>query len=150
VRWTVGRRLTAVGVVAIAAAAAVGLIGVVQAYSSSHRADHAFAVSSALSTTIDAQHTASVVLADASILTHALSAARRAEVLDQMHEHAGELTDQIDALSATSFDGDIGSALIAFVPTATPVLDDAAQLEQIAGQATQTQFDQAQAHWNDL
>ena len=150
VRWTVGRRLTAVGVVAIVAAAGVGMIGVLQASSSSDRANDAFAVSSALSTTIDAQHTASVVLADASILTHALSPARRAEVVDQMKEHAGELTEQVQALNATGFGGDIGAAVTGFVPTATPVLDDAARLGQITGQVTQAQFDEAQAHWDDL
>jgi methyl-accepting chemotaxis protein len=150
VRWTIGRRLTAVGVVAISAAVGVGLIGALQTSSSSDRADHAFAVSSALATVIDAQHTASVVLADASILTHALSADRRPEVVDQMTEHAGELAEQVEDLQAVRFDEELNTALDEFLPTAGPVLDDATSLAQTPGRVSQTRFETARQHWDGL
>jgi hypothetical protein len=62
-QWTVGRRLTAIGAPAISAAATAGTIGVVQGVGAGDRADSAFTVAQTLATTIDTQHTASVMLA---------------------------------------------------------------------------------------
>jgi methyl-accepting chemotaxis protein len=150
VRWTVGRRLTAIGFVAIVAATVVGLIGMIQAASSSRRAEDAFAISQALATTNDAQHTASVVLADASILMADLPADRRTAIVEQMTEHAGELADQVSWLQETDLGGEFRAAEEAFLPAAGPVLDDVDRLARSTGPVPQAEFDTVQQHWDAL
>ncbi|MGW4945628.1 methyl-accepting chemotaxis protein [Actinoplanes sp. NPDC004185] len=149
-KWTVARRLAAIGALSIAASLAVGTIGFTQARSASDRADRAFRVAEALATTIDSQHTASVVLADAAILTQDVSADRRAEVIDQLTEHAGELKEQQAMLTDVDLDAEIDASVAAYLPTIGPVLSDAAQLAQVSGVLPQAAFDTAQEHWDDL
>jgi methyl-accepting chemotaxis protein len=150
VRWTVGRRLAGIGALSIAASVAVGLIGFVQANAASARADRAFQVAEALSTTIDSQHTASVVLADAAILTQGVSVARRAEVVDQMTEHAGELRGQREYLREADLGGELTAAIADYLPTIEPVLSDAAMLERMSGVLSQADFDTVQENWDVL
>jgi methyl-accepting chemotaxis protein len=150
VRWTIGRRLAALGIVAIFSTVIVGLIGVREASSSNTRAERAFEVAKALSLTIDAQHTASVVLADASILTGALTAERRTQIIEQMTEHAGELEKQVAGLGALKLSGDLGDALAVFLPTTAPVLEDAAHLTTMTGRTSPKDFDTVQSHWDQL
>ncbi|MEV6488979.1 methyl-accepting chemotaxis protein [Actinoplanes sp. NPDC051633] len=149
-RWTVGRRLAGIGALSIAASVAVGLIGFLQTNAASTRADRAFRVTEALSTTIDSQHTGSVVLADAAILTQEVSAARRAEVIDQMTEHAGELQEQLRLLQAADLGGEFTAAIADYLPTIEPVLSDVATLEQTSGVLSQAEFDTVQEHWDAL
>jgi len=85
-RWTIGRRLTAIGALAVVAAVAVGLIGLTQAMASGHRADRAFVVTHALAATIDAQHTGSVILADTAMLSTPLAVTAHGELVDQLTE----------------------------------------------------------------
>ena len=149
-KWTVKRRLAAIGALSIAASLAVGTIGFIQAEAASDRADRAFRVAEALATTIDSQHTASVVLADAAILTQDVSAERRAEVIEQLTEHAGELKEQQVMLQEVRLDAEIDAAVAEYLPTIEPVLADAAQLAQVSGVLPQATFDTAQEHWDGL
>jgi methyl-accepting chemotaxis protein len=135
---------------AIAASLAVGTIGFVQADAASARAQRAFRVEKALSTTIDSQHTASVVLADAAILTQGLSESRRTEVAEQMREHADELKQQQADLQKAELGGALATTVTAYLSTIPPVLADATRLEQVSGSLPQTEFDLAQEHWDAL
>jgi methyl-accepting chemotaxis protein len=150
VRWTVGRRLALIGTLAITGSVVVGGIGYVQAQAASDRSDVAFQVAEALATTIDSQHTASVVLADAAILTQDLSADRRADVIDQLTEHAGELEEQQAMMRGITLDDKFRAALEEYLPTIDPVLADAAALAQTTGVLPQATFDTAQEHWDAL
>jgi methyl-accepting chemotaxis protein len=150
VKWTVKRRLAAIGALAIAASLTVGTIGVLQAEAASDRAERAFAVAEALATVIDSQHTASVVLADAAILTQDVTSERRTQVIEQLTEHAGELKDQQAMLRDLHLDNEITAAITVYLPTIDPVLSDATQLAQVSGVLPQATFDTAQQHWDDL
>jgi methyl-accepting chemotaxis protein len=149
-RWTIGRRLAAIGVLSIAAAVMVGGIGFRQAGNASSRAAHAFRVADALSTIIDSQHTSSVVLADASILTHPVSAQRRTEVIDQMNEHAGEMREQLATLQAVELEGDFDTRVAAFAPTVSAILADAGDVAATSGVLPASGFDTVQEHWDAL
>jgi methyl-accepting chemotaxis protein len=147
-RWTVGRRLAAIGTLSIVTTMVVGGIGLVQSSDASKRADHAFLVNRALSNTIDAQHSASVVLADVSILTSSLPEARRAEIVDQMTEHAGELDGQLAALQQIRLDARYATFLTTFVPAITAVLNDADEIARTSGALPPAAFDEVQRHWD--
>jgi len=150
-RWTIGRRLAGIGALSAATALAVGAIGFEQASSASSSADRTFTIDSALSATIDIQHTASVVLADASMLTAALSPARRTEVLAQMAQHAGEMSDHLTLLEHTSgIGGEFVTQLGQFTPTVTVAIDDAARLAGTSGVLPDAQFGSVLEHWNAL
>ncbi|MFB9451252.1 HAMP domain-containing protein [Dactylosporangium vinaceum] len=149
--WTIGRRLTAVGALSIIAAVAVGVIGFTQATSSARDATHAFVVGSTLSAVIDTQHTASVVLADASILLNPLADDRHSEVIAQLTEHAGELHEQLGALQPdVGLGAEFAAHMTAFIATINPVLDDAAALARTSGPVSQDTFDRVQQHWDDF
>jgi methyl-accepting chemotaxis protein len=150
VRWTVGRRLALIGALAITGSAVVGGIGFAQSQGAGDRSGRAFQVAEALATTIDSQHTASVVLADAAILTQEVSTDRRTEVIDQLTEHAGELKEQKAAMQSAALDDKFRAALEAYLPTIDPVLADAANLAQTTGVLPQADFDAVQDHWNAL
>jgi methyl-accepting chemotaxis protein len=146
----VGRRLGLIAILAIAASAIVGTIGYTQASAAGTRSDRAFQVAEALSTTIDSQHTASVVLADAAMLTQVLTAERRTEVIAQMSEHADELKDQQTAMQDARLGGVFTAPIADYLPTIGPVLADASRLAQTTGVLSQTEFDTARQHWDAL
>jgi methyl-accepting chemotaxis protein len=142
--------LAAIGALSIMAAVTVGVIGFAQATTSASRSERAFQVEQALSTTIDVQHAASVVLADASILTGALSTTRHGEIIDQMTEHAGELREQRAILQEVEMGGESTAMISAFLPTITVMLDDVAMLERTSGPVSQAGFDTVYEHWSAL
>jgi len=150
VKWTVKRRMAAISVLSIAASLAVGTIGYVEVHAAGRLAERAFGVAEALSTTIDSQHTASVVLADAAILTHEVSASRRAEVIEQLTEHADELKEQQAMLQNVELDAEINASVAEYLPTIGPVLTDAAQIAQTSAVLPPAVFDTVQEHWDDL
>ncbi|GGK11004.1 hypothetical protein GCM10010123_46230 [Pilimelia anulata] len=144
--WTVKRRLAALGVLAITAVGAVGSIAITQARTSASRAEHAVDVGQALSTTIDAQHTASVILAAASILTDSLTAARRAEVIDLMNEHADELRDQYATLAASGHRTGVRQPQGQFLPTITALLADAQRVVGSSSPLSEAGFETVRVH----
>jgi methyl-accepting chemotaxis protein len=148
IRWTVGRRIGALGVLFVAALAATGGVGYRQAAESGSQADEAFTVASALSTTIDTQHTASVVLLDAYRLTTPLTSAQRSEVIDQLDEHAGELAEQLATLQAVHLGGDLQDRLAAFIPTVQAVLALVPTLDQTVGAPKAGLLGRAQEAWD--
>jgi methyl-accepting chemotaxis protein len=148
VKWTVGRRLAQIAALAIAAAATVGTIGFVQAQAAGTRSDRAFQVAGALAATIDSQHTASVVLADAAILTQNLTAARRTEVVAQMSDHATEMKDHEAVIQGAKLGGEFTAPIAAFLPTIDPILADSARLAQTTGTLSPADFDVVQKHWD--
>jgi methyl-accepting chemotaxis protein len=150
VGWTVGRRLALIGALAITGSAVVGGIGFAQADAAGGRSERAFQVAEALATTIDSQHTASVVLADAAILTQNLTSERRAEVIDQLTEHAAELEEQKTTLENATLDDEFEGPIAAYLPSIDGVLTDVTTLAQTAGVLPQADFDAAQEHWNAL
>jgi hypothetical protein len=68
-------------------------------------------VEQALSTTIDTQHTATVIPADAGMLAIELTDKRRGEVVDHMTEHAGEPREQLNTLTSFHIDGEFADDL---------------------------------------
>jgi methyl-accepting chemotaxis protein len=128
----------------------VGIIGLAQADGSGRRSGEAFRAAEALSTTIDTQHTASVILADAAILTQDLAADRRTDIIAQLTEHADELREQQTTLRGADIGADLRAAIDVYLPTIDPVLADAASLAQTSGTLAQADFDTAQANWDSL
>jgi hypothetical protein len=148
IRWTVGRRLAGLGVVVIAALAVTGVIGYRQAGRAAEQSVEALTVGHALATTIDAQHTASVVLAAGYRLTRPLTAAQRQEVVAQLDEHAGELRKQLTTLRATTLSGDAQHRLDEFLVTIPPVLDGAAALDHAQGVPDAALLGRLQSAWD--
>jgi methyl-accepting chemotaxis protein len=150
VGWTIGRRLAAIGAISIMATSAVGIISFWESTAAAAKAERAFRVNHALATTNDSQHTASVVLADAAMLVLPLSPARRAEVIDQMTEHADELREQLAVLQAADIDAAFAAQMATFAPAITAVLDDADMLARIPGVLSASAFASVLANWNVL
>src|SRR5690349_18496848 len=128
-RWTIGRRLAAIGALSIVAVVTVGTIGWTQAMGAKGRADRAFTVTKALTATVDAQHTASVVLADAGLLaTEHMAGADRGELIEEMTEHADELRKHLEVIRSVSLDDRYAADLATFVPTVEAILVDATRI----------------------
>jgi methyl-accepting chemotaxis protein len=150
VGWTIGRRLAAIGAFSIIATSAVGIISVWESTAAAAKAERAFQVNHALATTNDSQHTASVILADASMLMAPLSPTRRAEVIDQMTEHAGELREQLATLRSADIDAAFAEQMTTFAPAMTAVLDDADMLARTSGVLSASHFARVLANWDVL
>lgn len=148
--WTIGRRLTAISGLAILASVTVGTIGFIQTSKSNSTSQAALAVAATLSSAIDAQHAASVILADGSILTSALTPERRTEVIAQMTEHADEMRGQLADLQAAKTGPGSDTLMTTFEPTISALLDDAARIAQTTGTLPTSQFDTLQSHWTAL
>ncbi|GGK36117.1 methyl-accepting chemotaxis protein [Pilimelia terevasa] len=125
----------------------MGGIGILQARASSQRAERAFEVARTLSTTIDAQHTASVVLADAAILAQPLSATDRVEVVEQMTEHAGELREQLETLNAAEVGDEFRVLRAEFEPTIEALLADSDRLARSSAVLALTDLNSVREHW---
>jgi methyl-accepting chemotaxis protein len=150
VGWTIGRRLAAIGACSIMATTTLGLIGFWESTAAAARAERAFQVNHALATTNDSQHTASVILADASMLMAQLSQARRADVIDQMTEHAGELREQLATLQGVEIDAAFAERMTPFAPAMSAVLDDADMLARTSGVLSASDFARVLANWDVL
>jgi methyl-accepting chemotaxis protein len=150
VSWTIARRLAAIGTMAILAVLLVGVISVVQAGRAASRADEAFRVTRALATTLDVQHTASVVLADASMLTDPLSAADRTDTIAQMTEHADEMREHLRLLRTIGIGGEFATMMGTFGAAIEASLADAAQLARTSAPISQAEFDTVHQHWDAL
>jgi methyl-accepting chemotaxis protein len=148
--WTTGRRLSAIGTISILAALSIGVIGILQSARAANHAARTFQVAEALATTIDIQHTASVMLADGSMLTDPLSESRRAEVMDQLTEHTAEMRKNLAFLQEVHLSGDYAQRLADFAPTVTVVIDDAVQLAKADGIVPPEQFETVLEHWNAM
>jgi methyl-accepting chemotaxis protein len=129
-RWTIGRRLAAVGAVVTLAVMGVSLLGFVQAGLTGQKGERAVRSTSLLAEINDAQHAASVVLADAYILSVPVTDARRAEVVDQLTEHGEELAGQAERLRAGHPDAEVRTALAPCLDSIAEVL---AQVPVVAG-----------------
>ena len=148
IRWTVGRRIGALGLLVVAAVAVIGGVGYVEAGRSAHAADRAFTVGSALSTTIDAQHAVSIVLAATYRLGTPLTAAQRAEVVAQLEEHADELRAEVGALELVRLGGTVQDELPAFARTVHGVLDLVAELDAATGPASAALIARVRTAWD--
>jgi methyl-accepting chemotaxis protein len=148
VRWTVGRRIAALGALAVAALTAVGGLGYLQAGRSWQHADEAFRVASTLSTVIDSQHAASVMVADAYRLTTPLTAAQRTAVVDQLDEHAGEMSEQLATLEPTHLAGLEPAALADLTDAMQAVLATVPALDKTTGPPPRGLLGQVQASWD--
>jgi methyl-accepting chemotaxis protein len=146
-RWTVGRRLLTLAVLSIITAAAVGGVGLVQTIAAARDTDTAFTVSQALTATVDSQHTASVVLADAGMLAVSVSDQRRTEIVAQMTEHADEMREHQQVVHDAGLTGDAANLVAAFLPTIDPLLADAARLAQTSGVLPSAEVDTVLQHW---
>jgi methyl-accepting chemotaxis protein len=150
-RWTIGRRLAAIGALSITVAMTVGTIGWTQALGSKTRADRAFTVAKALTATIDAQHTASVVLADAGLLaTKDLAGDERTEIIEELTEHADELREHLEVIRGVDIGDQYAADLAALVPTIEAILVDAATVAGSTGILPVSDLDAVRTHWEDF
>jgi methyl-accepting chemotaxis protein len=147
-QWTIGRRLTAIGALAITAVAVVGAIGLVEAVGGRDRADSAFTVAQTLANTIDTQHTTAAILVDAGQLVTPLAQERRARVIDHMTEHAGELREKLAALLAVELDGEFAEKMATMVPTIRTLLTDSDGLAASTGVVPASVRETMQDHWD--
>jgi methyl-accepting chemotaxis protein len=146
-RWTIGRRLAAIGALSIAVAVTVGTIGWTQALSAKDRSDLAFTVAQALTETVDAQHTASVVLADAGLLATELSSEDRLTVIGELTEHTDELRGQLEALRTITIDEQYAADMAGFIPTIETILADADRLAATSGVLPVSELEAVRDHW---
>jgi methyl-accepting chemotaxis protein len=150
-RWTIGRRLAAIGALSIVAVVTVGTIGWTQALGSKARADRAFNVAKALTATIDAQHTASVVLADAGLLaTEHMAGATRGELIEELTEHANELREHLDVIRSVTLDESYAADLATVVPTIDAILTDATEIASSTAVLSVDDLGEVRAHWEDF
>jgi methyl-accepting chemotaxis protein len=145
-RWTVGRRIAALALFLFLALGCVGMVGFQQSTGSADAVGVAFSVSSALSTTVDTQHTAAVVLADAYKLAEGLSADDRKATIEQSDEHAAELRQDLDALRAADLP-QTRAAMGTFAPKAEAVLAHATAFGGLTRVPSATQVAQVQRDW---
>jgi len=148
VSWTVGRRLTMIGALAIAASAVVGIIGLAQVQAAGARSDRAFLVAETLSTTIDSEHATTVVLAEAAILTQGATGDRRTAAIAVLTAHAAELNEQKAALRKAALGGKITASIDGYLTAIEPVITDAARLLQSTGAPSPADLKVVQAHWD--
>jgi methyl-accepting chemotaxis protein len=150
IRWTVGRRIAALGLLVMAALTLIGGVGYVKAGDSARDADRAFAVGSALSTTIDSQHAVSMILASSIRLGTPLTAAQRTRALDQLDAHAADLRDEIGALKSARLGGAVQDELPGFARTAQDMLDLAAEVDKAVGTPTTALTTRVQTAWDSF
>jgi len=147
-RWTIGRRLAAIGALSIVAVVTVGTIGWTQAVGSKAGADRAFTVAKALTATIDAQHTASVVLADAGLLANPdLAQDKRGQLVDELIEHAEELREHLEVIRGVTIDARYAADLTELVPAIDALLADAARLATAPGFLELSELEAIRTHW---
>jgi len=147
VHWTVGRRIAALGVLFVIALAATAGIGFRQTGQSADAADTAFRVQDALANTIDAQHTASVVLAEAYRLSTSMDGAGRTDAITQLDQHATELGEHLAGLQASPLP-EVRTSMVAFAPNIQAVLDVAKELDQLPGAPSAELLTKIQATWD--
>jgi methyl-accepting chemotaxis protein len=132
VRWTIGRRLAVIGALSITVALTVGTIGWTQAIGAKSRSERAFTVARALTETLDAQHTAAVVLADAGLLATDLTREERVAVIDEVIKHAQRLRVHLEALRHIDIDKQFSADLEGLDQPIETILADAARLAVLA------------------
>jgi methyl-accepting chemotaxis protein len=98
VRWSLTRKLAALCAVAVLFVLAVGLVSLQQEHTAQEQAERRDVASGMLVAAVDAQHTASVVLADAYILAGSLTPEDRTATGEQMEEHASEMVDHLQTV----------------------------------------------------
>jgi methyl-accepting chemotaxis protein len=99
VNWTLTRKLAGLCVIAVVFVAAVGVVGLREQRAAERRAERSGLVGDMLVAAVDAQHAASVVLADAYILDRpSLTAEDRTATGEQMAEHAEEMVHHLDVV----------------------------------------------------
>src|SRR5262249_17226807 len=136
-----------IGVLAVAAGVTVGVIGLTQAMASSRRADSTFVITHALAATIDAQHTASVILADTALLTTPLATTAHAELVDQLTEQADDMREHLAYLRGAKLDQRFVADVDALAPTVDALLGDVDQVARNTGEVPQPVVVAARAHW---
>ncbi|MEV6929127.1 methyl-accepting chemotaxis protein [Dactylosporangium sp. NPDC051485] len=133
-RWSIGRRLAALGTLGVVATVVVGGIGFVQAGLATTQSATALSVAQTRATVFDAQHTVAVVYADANILAATTGPEARARILDELTTHAGALREHAGALRAAHVDTATDRELAeGFLPVIDRVLASAAAIEAAGG-----------------
>ncbi|WP_433616513.1 methyl-accepting chemotaxis protein [Dactylosporangium sp. CA-139114] len=146
-RWSIGRRLAALGALGAVATLVVGGIGFVQAGRAADQSATALAVAETRATVLDAQHTVAVVYADANILAHADQAAR-APVLDELRGHADDLREHATELRAAHVDAATDRQLAtAFLPAIDQVLASAATIADVGGTVDAAAVERVNGQW---
>jgi len=147
-RWTIGRRLGAVAALAVAAVATVGLTASFEVGVTGRQSDSAVTATLLLSVVNDAQHTASVALADAYILREDLTADQRRQVVDQLVEHVAELTEQAAEIRTATSGFATVEATDAFLSSVDDLLRLTPQVEAATGMVPASLVQQVQAVWD--
>jgi methyl-accepting chemotaxis protein len=147
-RWTIGRRLAAVAALVVAAVAAVGLNANIQTGVTGSQAGAAVTATRVLALVNDAQHAASVVLADAYILHGELAGDERSATLEQLTEHAAELVEHAAAIRADVGPYAATDAAAAFDASVADLLRLAEQLKAADDMPPAGLVQQVHASWD--
>jgi methyl-accepting chemotaxis protein len=147
-RWSIGRRLAALGGLGALATVLVGGIGFVQAGRADAQSATALTVAETRATVFDAQHTVAVVYADANILAGLTDPAGRQNALDELREHAGELREHADELRSAHVDAATDRQLSsAFLPAIDEVLASAAAIVEAGGSVDAAMVQRVDGQW---
>ena len=149
-RWTIRRRLAALGGTAVLAVLIVGAVGYVEAGKARTQTERASLAAMTLATVDDSQHTASVVLANTYMLARPVSAERHGEIIEQMNEHAEELRAQTDDLAATKVTPEIDEQMPPYLESMRQVLEVSAQVAQAPGVPPERLITSAQEGWDEF
>jgi methyl-accepting chemotaxis protein len=149
-RWTIGRRLAALGATAVCAVLLVGWVGFAQAGKASRQAERASLAAMTFATVNDSQHTASVVLANAYMLAQPVAEERHAEIIEQMVEHTDELRAQVDILAATSVNAEIDAQMPPYLASMRKVLDRSDELAKTRGVVPAGLVASVQGAWDEF
>ncbi|MDG6103847.1 methyl-accepting chemotaxis protein [Dactylosporangium aurantiacum] len=147
-RWTLARRIGGVAAALTLATVALAAIGFAQASTTGREGRDAVAASQLLSEVNDAQHTASVILASAYTLATRLDEAARAAAVERSTEHAGELREQLEHITAARSRWGTEAEVDAFAATVRDVLAVATTIEGANGTLSVPQAQAAQAAWD--
>jgi methyl-accepting chemotaxis protein len=122
-RWTIGLRVAVAGCVVAVGVAVMAGVSYVQAGRTADSGTRATAVTRALSDVNDAQHGASVLLANAYMLGSPAPNERRLEIVEQGREHADELEASLARLTGAEFGDEIDPLIASLGTSVRTVLD---------------------------
>src|SRR5690348_10807714 len=126
---------------------AVGVQGLVQQRTARQQAERERIAGEMLVAVVDAQHTASVVLADAYILDRQITADERRATGEQMTEHAEEMVEHLDVIESDAPRLGLTGYFADFVTDGRAVVSDAAAIHANGDRLTSA-VSAAQSLWD--
>jgi methyl-accepting chemotaxis protein len=147
-RWTIGRRLAAVATLTVVTVTTIGLATNVQIRVTGEQGSAAVGATRILALVNDAQHTASVVLADANILHRDVTGDERQGVQDQLAEHAAELSEHAGMIRSGGREYAPAQTLTAFDTSVTDLLRLAEQIGTTTGALPMAVVVDVQSVWD--